>query len=246
MDAKSELQPPPSFASLLESGPVGLMLDFDGTLIEIADGPDMIKVPQDLASRIDALSQRLGGALALVSGRSIENLSRFVATKNAYLAGSHGGQILSPNGTVISDAEDLPQSVQKALAEFANSNGLLHERKSHGAALHFRAKPELEDEAKGFAATLAETHGLSTKHGKCVVELVWPGIDKGGAVEILCANAPFAGTTTIFVGDDFTDEDGFAACNQLGGFGVQVGKRAPTSARYHLGSVGKVYEWLKL
>lgn len=240
------LPDPPSLASLLASGPAALFLDFDGTLVEIADGPDAITVPGGLAGALENLAARLGEALALVTGRSIDNLYDFIGPLPLHLAGSHGGHVLAPGGIPLREAAPLPAPVAEALSSFAEANGLLHERKPHGAALHYRARPELGDGARQFAAGLAQEHDLATKAGKCVIELVRPGADKGGAVDLLMQQSPFAGALPVFIGDDVTDEDGFAACSRLGGFGIAVGERPSNAARYSLASVKDVHEWLEL
>ena len=246
MTSSDALSSPPALAALLESGRVALFVDFDGTLIEIASGPDAIEVPADLATRLDRLSHRLDGALALVSGRSIDNITQFVGPVNLHIAGSHGGDVQHANGETLLEAEPLPDSVREALSDFAQREGLLYERKPHGAALHFRGRPEFEAQAHAFASDLAVHHELATKSGKCVIELVRPGIDKGGAVRLLAKSEPFADALPIFIGDDVTDEDGFAACNELGGFGILVGERSSTCAQYRLGTVRDVYQWLEL
>lgn len=246
MASSDALLSPPPLAALLESSRVALFVDFDGTLVEIASGPDAISVGGGLAGSLEALARRLGGALALVSGRSIDNLTQFLGPVKLHLAGSHGGHVIHANGDTMLEAEALPDEVRQALGEYAKREGLLYERKSHGAALHYRARPDLEEQAHGFAKGLAAEHALATKTGKCVIELVRPGIDKGGAVRLLAAQSPFGGAVPVFIGDDVTDEDGFAACNEMGGFGILVGERISTSAKYRLGTVGDVHQWLEL
>lgn len=246
MEPRSRLPAPPRLSSLLADGRLALFLDFDGTLVEIADGPDAIAVPQELAAGLQSLAARLNGALALVSGRSIANLTDFLGPLPLHLAGSHGGHVLGPCGTPLREAEPLPAPVVEALGAFAQNNGLLHERKPHGGALHYRARPDLEGDTRRFADGLAVEHGLATKAGKCVIELVWPGADKGGAVDLLSSQPPFAGALPVFIGDDMTDEDGFAACARHGGFGIAVGERVSAVARYSLASVKDVHAWLEL
>ena len=246
MASSDALSSPPPLAALLESGRVTVFVDFDGTLIEIASGPDAIEVPEDLSARLERLSERLNGALALVSGRSIENITQFVGPVILHMAGSHGGDVQHAYGDKVLKAEPLPDSVREALSDFAQREGLLYERKPHGAALHFRARPEFEAQAHVFANDLAVQHELATKSGKCVIELVRPGIDKGGAVRLLMKDRLFAEALPIFIGDDVTDEDGFAACKELGGFGISVGERRSTCAQYRLGTVGEVHQWLEL
>ena len=240
------LPAPPPLPNLMNESRIALFLDFDGTLIEIAAEPDAVAVPQGLGRGLDRLSQRVGGALALVTGRSIDNLERFLGQPMVHLAGSDGGDVRAPGGVPLRKGNPLPPPVIAALNSFAAGNGLLFERKAHGGALHYRKRPELEGDARDFAAGLACTHGLATKSGKCVIELVWPGADKGGAVDLLAARAPFTGATPVFIGDDVTDEDGFAACARLGGFGIAVGERPSATARYSLATVKDVHTWLEL
>ncbi|KPF62163.1 trehalose-phosphatase [Porphyrobacter sp. AAP60] len=240
------LPAPPSLLNLIDESRLALFLDFDGTLVDIAAKPDAVTVPHGLRQGLDRLSQRLGGALALVTGRSIDNLEDFLGQPKVHLAGSHGGDVRAPGGVSLREGRPLPAPVIEALNSFAAAHGLLYERKAHGGALHYRKHPEREADARDFAAELADKHGLATKTGKCVIELVWPGADKGGAVDLLAARAPFKGATPVFIGDDVTDEDGFAACARLGGFGIAVGERPSATARYSLSTVKDVHTWLEL
>jgi trehalose 6-phosphate phosphatase len=140
----------------------------------------------------------------------------------------------------------LPQGVFEAFTEFAAGTGLHLETKAYGAALHYRADPSLAERAEAFAGSLAEEHGLMVKRGKYVVELVPHGADKGAAVRAFMGEAPFTGARPVFVGDDVTDEDGFEAAGQFGGFGELVGRRNVTAARYGLPDPAAVIRWLGL
>lgn len=246
METRPRLPAPPRLSDLLAEGPLALFLDFDGTLVEIAAGPEAIAVPAALGARLERLAARLDGALALVSGRSIDNIERHLGPLPLHLAGSHGGHVRAPCGRTLREAAPLPAAAAEALAAFAQEHGLLHERKAHGGALHYRARPDLEAATHRFAEALAAGHGLATRPGKCVIELVWPGADKGGAVNLMAERAPFAGRRPVFIGDDITDEDGFAASARLGGFGIAVGERPSASARHHLADVREVHAWLGL
>ncbi len=246
MDNCRVLLSPPPLASLLEAGPVALFLDFDGTLVEIASGPDEIEVASSLGLGLESLNKRTGDRVALVTGRSIANLRSFLGPLKVHLAGSHGGHVVEPGGIALREADPLPALVHKEIKSFANEQGLLYERKAHGAALHYRARPELAEHAHEFAIELAKANDLEFKNGKFVIEIVRPGTNKGAAVDLLCDRPPFARALPIFIGDDVTDEDGFASCNRLGGFGILVGDRAETAAKYRLRNVVEVHEWLEL
>ena len=240
---RSTLPPPPPLADLTDPA---LFVDFDGTLVEIASGPDAIAVAADLGSRLEGLSARLGRRFAVVTGRSLDNLDSFLDTTAFFRAGSHGAHVVDAEGSVLREAAALPDEAVASLMGFAQDNGLLYERKAHGGAVHYRSDPSQEYAVREIAASLAARYGLAARHGKCVVELVWPGADKGGALRLLAAMAPFAGGTPVFIGDDVTDEDGMAAAAALGGFGIAVGDRASDNATYHLDSVKDVHAWLKL
>lgn len=244
MDYSCALPPPPPLAEI--DNPA-LFLDFDGTLVGIAETPDAIVVPGDLSGRLGSLGQRLGGRLALISGRAAGNLEEHLGAMAFARAGSHGMARYGADGVLRgSEPASIPSDVNDALRDFADREGVLFEAKPHGGALHFRIRPERMDVVNRFAEELAHSHGLSVKIGKQVTEVVHRGADKGGAVRAFMTDADFTGATPVFVGDDLTDEDGFAAVADLGGFGVIVGDRRPTAARYRLASVAEVHHWLAL
>lgn len=227
--------------------PLALFLDFDGTLVDIAPTPGAIAVPQDLSARLEVLARGLDDALALVSGRALSDLERHLGTLNIARAGSHGIDRRLADGRQLGNAaQAIPAAAAAEMAEFAAQHGLHLETKPHGTALHYRAVPDAEGASLQFAARHAHLHGLAMKRGKCVIELVLPGADKGGAVRAFMAEAPFAGRVPIFVGDDVTDEDGFLAAAALGGFGIIVGDRQETAARWRIADPAGVLEWLEI
>lgn len=243
----ADLPSPPPFSELLAEGPLALFVDFDGTLVELAATPDGVAVPARLAQSLAELSKRLGGRLALVSGRSIGDLERHCGPLAVDCAGSHGAERRRADGSSVGPVpEALPAPVRNEVARFAQDRGLIYEPKPHGAALHSRAAPALEEHCALFMAGVAAAHGLLVKRGKHVAELVRPGADKGTAVRSFMLAEPFAGSRPVFIGDDVTDEDGFAASDDLGGFGIAVGPRVTRSARYGLAGPAAVQQWLSL
>lgn len=247
MAEPATLAAPPALAELCADGKITIFLDFDGTLVEIADTPDGIAVPAGLARELESLAEALEGRLALVSGRALDNIEQHIGKTALAKAGSHGASRLAADGTRLGDEPDpLPGPVMNELREFTGSRSFDLEVKQHGAAIHYRSAPEREGEARVFAKELADGHGLAIKCGKCVVELVHPGSGKDGAVHAFMREEPFAGTTPVFIGDDITDEDGFRAAAELGGFGIIVGERTGTLAKYRLETVRDVHQWLKL
>lgn len=244
-----DLPPPPDLDSMLASAqdPLALFLDFDGTLVDLASTPDGIHVPGHLASSLHDLADKLDGRLALVSGRAIVDLEQHLGPMSIAKAGSHGSDCRHADGENIGEIPSgLPPELLGRVAEFAETHGFALEDKPHGAALHYRSDPSLEDKGVAFARQVAKRHDLDIKRGKCVIELVGRGANKGSALRGFMECAPFAGAMPVFVGDDITDEDGMRAACDLGGFGILVGEREPTCAKYGLASPAAVHQWLGL
>ena len=127
---------------------------------------------------------------------------------------------------------------------FRDRKGVIVEVKTLGVAIHYRLDPSAETEICAVVARLGEQHGLEIQTGKMMVELRTTGHNKGTALAAMMQDPPFAGHMPIFLGDDVTDEDGFAACATLGGAGILVGPERPSAARYRLDDVADVHEWL--
>lgn len=246
MDEPADQPPPPSLRNLSERYSLALFLDFDGTLADIAPEPDAIVVAPSLAGTLAGLSNKLGGRLALISGRAIENLEHHCGTLAIACGGSHGAALRAADGEVLFCDEPLPPEIVREALEWAHGRGVFTEVKPHGIALHSRANPVLEEECALYLAGLAGRHALALKRGKRVAELVRKGADKGFAVRRFMTEPPFAGAVPVFVGDDVTDEDGFAACERLGGFGIAVGERRSPTARFRLPDPAAVRQWAGL
>ena len=247
MASPTSLPSPPGLADLLGQGPVSLFVDFDGTLVGIAPTPDAITVPTDLNQRLISLRDRLAGRLALVSGRSLDDLQSHLGTLEIARAGSHGASRFRADGSRLGQApQGLPDDAVAELRSFAETHGLLYEEKSHGGALHFRSRPDLSEAAIDHAEAVAHRHGLELTSGKAVAELVRPGANKGAALEAFMGIQPFSGSIPVFIGDDVTDEHGMAAAIEFSGFGIAVGERPSKAARYHLEDVAAVHNWLDL
>lgn len=224
-----------------------LFLDFDGTLVHLAETPDGVNPPPDLLELLQGVTKALAGRLAVISGRGIAVLDGF-GLGALTLAGSHGAEWRPPGGA----AEGLARNAEidrahAAFAGFAAAHaGTLCEAKPLGTALHFRLAPEHGAAAIALAERLATDAGgaLHLQHGHAMVELRTPGADKGTALDRLHALPPFAGHRPIFVGDDLTDEPAFAAAAAAGGHGIFVGEPRETSATYGLAGPDAVLAWL--
>lgn len=237
----SLLPPPPD---LLEGA--ALFLDFDGTLVELADTPDGIDVPAALGPMLDRLRRRLGGRIAIVSGRSLADLERHLPLHGIAFSGSHGLELRLADGTRLPlSAPPGLDEVRARVEDFASHTpGLIAEEKPAGIALHFRLAPGQGARAEAFMAALARESGLALQRGAMVVELRPDGADKGDALRAFMSEPEFVGASPVFMGDDLTDEHAFAAAASLGGAGVLVGAERETAARYRLPSVAAVAAWL--
>jgi len=198
-----------------------LFLDLDGTLLDLAAEPQAVRVSPGLPAQLAALTRGLGGALALVSGRPLSDIDRlFPGRFNA--AGTHGAQwrlggtLIEP-GTAIGAA--LLEMTPLLRQETARLPGVLLERKPHALALHYRLAPAHEAQVRALATRAAERLGpaFRLQLGKLVVEILPAAAGKGAAIERFMDAPPYAGRTPVFVGDDRTDEDGFAVVNARGG-----------------------------
>ncbi|WP_439532145.1 trehalose-phosphatase [Polymorphobacter sp.] len=224
-----------------------LLLDFDGTLVDIADDPDGVIVDSGLIDLIAALAREQGDRLAIISGRSIAQLDALIGAPARTLAvsGSHGTEYRWQGYQAQSTRPaslDLVEAEMRAAA--ATHSGSIVERKSFGVALHYRLAPDFEPRALALARQLADQFGLVVQEGKMVAEVRVPGSDKGLAVRTLMARPEMTGTRPVFVGDDVTDEHGFEAARALGGVGILVGLPRPTAATYGLADPAAVRRWL--
>lgn len=227
---------------------VSLFLDLDGTLVDLIDRPDNVTTDTELRALLLAARERLDGRLAIVSGRSLAQLDRILGpvAPHLALAGSHGAEFRH-QGRI--DAPDRPRAldaVARTMGAFADRHeGVLLEVKSFGVGLHYRMAQQEGEAARALARALGQEHGLFVQEGHDMVELRPTGHDKGFAIRHLMAAEPFADAPPVFVGDDLTDEAGFAMASALGGYGVLVGKARPSAALFRLAGPSMVRNWLK-
>jgi trehalose 6-phosphate phosphatase len=227
-----------------------LFLDIDGTLLDLAPSPEAVKVPASMVSLLRRLSERLGGAVAFVSGRTIAAIDELFKPLVLPAVGVHGGEIRAPTGELTVDGRltDELQSAEPLLREaIARMRGVVLENKRCAIALHYRAVPERGREVLKVAELVAGGMGseFGVLMGKCVVEIRPRHLTKGTAIDRLMQQVPFRGRTPIFAGDDCTDEDAFEVVNRLEGISVYVGEIAPTRARYRLSSPDQLRGWLQ-
>ena len=205
-----------------------LFLDVDGTLVPIEAHPQAVSIDAGLRDLLGRLSSANQGALALISGRSIADIDALFLPATFAVAGQHGAERRGANGVLHSHAPPsarLLQPAEELRALVRRHPGLLLEEKGASLALHYRAAPVLGDLVDRETRRIGEALGedFERQAGKFVVEIKPSGRDKGTAIAAFMAEAPFAGRTPVFVGDDLTDELGFAYVNTRGGMSVKVG-----------------------
>jgi trehalose 6-phosphate phosphatase len=225
-----------------------LFLDLDGTLAPIAERPQDVAPDPRRTSLLQKLAQRLDGRLAVVSGRTLADIDRILEGRVTAVAAVHGLVRRDAKGRVFETVPHpgLTRAATALRAFAARDPALIVEEKARlSVALHFRLAPRREEEARACVRAIAEKTGLVLQEGDMVEELRTPGPSKGDSVRSFMAEAPFAGARPVFVGDDATDEDGFAAAQDLGGQGIVVGWARRTRAEYRLIGVEAALAWLE-
>jgi trehalose 6-phosphate phosphatase len=233
-------------------GQAALFLDVDGTLLEIVSRPELVRVPPGLPALIARLSAQREGALALISGRPLAQLDGLFNPWQGAAAGLHGLERRRVDGTLDrvldgSAAAALDRLRPKLAALAADGGGLVLEDKGGTLALHYRAAPQRQPEVIAIAERLNREAAplLRLIKGKMVVEFQPRSTNKGLAIAAFLAEPPFTGRQAVFVGDDATDEDGFAEIRRRAGIAVRVGPPSgATAATYRLPTVGAVLTWL--
>lgn len=235
--------PPP--LDLLDGA--ALFLDFDGTLVELAERPDMVRVDQRLAALMGRLARRLDGRLAVISGRPAGEIAALFGRPGFSIAGSHGLEVRHVDGRrTTAERPAALDRVRAELASFATQDsGLLVEDKPVGVALHYRLAPNYAASAGELAGRLATEHHLRLQPGKMMVEVRSGAADKGSALTLLMREPEMASARPVFLGDDDTDEPAFLSAANLGGYGILIGPERPTAATHRLPDVAATLNWLE-
>lgn len=230
------LLPEGGLARLAPCARFAYFLDVDGTLLEIMPRPEDVAADETLRALLSRLSHAAGSALGLVSGRTLAGIDRIFAPLVFPAVGGHGAEVRFPDGSREASCNGAMDQVREPLAEFAAARpGLRIEDKGFALAVHFRQAPERAEEVLAFVQSLAQRSGLAVQPGKMVAELKDARHDKGKGIARLLARPPFSGRKPLFIGDDLTDESGFALVNALGGISVRAGSACHhTQARYRL------------
>lgn len=209
-----------------------LFLDFDGTMVDIAPQPSAVHVPEPLLDALRDLQLYLGGAVAVISGRPMDQIDAFLAPLRLPLAGVHGAERRRADGTVaLLDTHPLDRVEEAARSLVAQHPRLLIEAKRGSLALHYRMAPELEAVVlREMQEAVEASPGVTLLRGKMVAEAKPGGASKGKAIEDFLQELPFSGRRPVFIGDDVTDEAGFLTVQRLGGIGIKVGVGSTVAA----------------
>ncbi|SFV29468.1 trehalose 6-phosphate phosphatase [Devosia crocina] len=239
--------------TLLESGAelplLAIFTDFDGTLVDIAETPDAVHVSTELTDQINRATRDFDHAFAVITGREISDIDRFLSPLQLPIAGAHGSQRRRADGSMemlddalVSGAEDIVRAIEPLAMAHPE---LLIEPKTGAVALHYRQAPELADPClRAMEEALHDHPEFALVKGKMVLEARPTGFDKGAALRAFMQEEPFAGRTPIFIGDDRTDEDAFRAAQELGGVGIKLGP-GETAARLRIADVASVHALLR-
>lgn len=227
-----------------------VLLDVDGTILDLAPTPLEVVVPPDLTVLLERLAKRSGGALAFVSGRPLAELDLFFQPLKLPTIAGHGAEVRLPDGTV-SRAKTLldPQLKADLCALAEGKTGVITEDKGYSFALHYRLAPHFGTQILGEVAELCShfsSAAIEILPGKSVVEVKQPMFNKGTAVRDLMQHAPFKGRRPVFIGDDVTDEAAFEVMPEFNGISFSVGREvqgiagmfeAPSDVRRWIGEM---------
>jgi trehalose 6-phosphate phosphatase len=229
---------------------LALLVDVDGTLVSFAPTPDAVVIDPGLRRLLDELNDVLDGALAIVSGRSIDNLDQLFPGASFAKIGSHGAEMrLSRDAAVLAcvPRSAAIRSAREELQREADADPrLLVEDKGVSVALHYRRAPDREPWARSRVSALASQLGpdYQVQWGSAVAEVRATGFDKGTAIRALMEHVPFAGCCAVYFGDDETDLSALRAVADLGGVPISVGPRLMSAGFPHLESPSQVRETL--
>src|ERR1700731_138003 len=230
-------------------GECAVLLDIDGTLLDLAPTPREVWVPPGLAKTLGRLHEKSSGALALVSGRSLNDIDLIFAPEQFPAVGGHGAEmrVAIDSEAVATHAPPMDKELKRRLAAIAKlSPGILLEDKGYSLALHYRLAPHAERaiyEAISLFRAAPPNGPIEVLPGKCVYEIKHSGFNKASGVTELMNHEPFKGRRPIFIGDDVTDESVFAIMSDFDGVAFSVGRRAQGVAG-HFDEPRDVREWL--
>jgi trehalose 6-phosphate phosphatase len=225
-----------------------ILLDIDGTILDLAPSPQQVWVPPELRRTLARLDTLTNGAVALVSGRPLNDIDLIFSPLELAAVGGHGAELRSVAGAApIARVAPLSTTLKRELARLTGlGRGILAEDKGYSLALHYRLAPEKEQELRAAVEKIcagATPGSIEILPGKFVVEIKGAGVNKANAVCELMGYPPFTDRNPIFIGDDITDEPVFGIISKFGGLGFSVGHLA-ADANGHFDKPESVRAWL--
>lgn len=225
-----------------------LFLDVDGTMLDYAARPELVRVPPSLRKALEMLTVALDGALAIVTGRRIDDVDQLLAPLRLPIAGQHGAEIRRDHTRcAFAPAPAVLEAILAPVYALARREpSIWVENKGFSAAVHYRGSEAERDALARLLTEAIERHGTAFKlmPGHLVFDVAQRVVHKGSAVDWFMASAPFAGRMPVFIGDEGTDEDGFAAVLARGGHAIRVGHDGDSVAQDRVGSPAELRAWL--
>jgi trehalose 6-phosphate phosphatase len=226
-----------------------ILLDIDGTILDLAPSPQQVWVPTELRQTLARLDMLTGGAVALVSGRPLHDIDLIFSPLELAAIGGHGAELRAVAAAEpVIRAGPLAAVLKRRLAAVTELGpGILAEDKGYSLALHYRLAPDKGDAVRAAVDKICADAAPGTVEilpGKLVVEIKPAGINKANAVCDLMGLPPFANRNPIFIGDDTTDEPVFGIISQFGGLGFSVGRVVP-DVNGHFDRPESVRAWLE-
>ena len=205
-----------------------VLLDVDGTLLDIAATPLAVDVPPQLKLALGKIAEQTGGATAFVSGRPLADLDRLFAPLRLPAVAGHGAELrVTGKGKPARHDAPLGSDLRGQIAAVAKTlDGIILEDKGYSLALHYRLAPQHAATVREAVAAACAPYPSSTIEvlpGKDVIEVKSRAFNKGTGIRELMKYPPFRGRRPLFIGDDVTDETAFAVLAEFDGFGFSVG-----------------------
>ena len=232
--------------TLADPDKVALFLDLDGTVLDIAQVPEEVTTPPDLTAALGRLQARLDGALAVLTGRKIEDVDRLLSPLRLTAAGVTGAKSVLSRKVTSRPAVVRFRRGSSRRSRNLSPRPLVLLEKGISIAVHYRAVPKMQPALETELRRLLGRYGsrLALSHGRRVFELVPDGATKGTALARLMRSPRFRQRVPVVIGDDQPDEAALTVAAERGGLGHKVGGEHFHAGGTHFKGPGEVRKWL--